>query len=311
MTVGDLPTLEELTDIFVLEAIKGFGPQKFKELNEDGILPTDVLSKPREFQRFGKRGLEFRNQLDAAGIAGRRTAQTRAEKQLQVAESSGGAILTYRSPDYPQTLYDSNLPVAALYARGDLSVLRTTTAVACVGSRKIRAPYSDLHDKFAALAVRLGFTIVSGFATGADIIGHLAAEREGGTTVCVMPSGLDRPFPPEHREIWRRFIDRTGAVFISEFGFGVGANALNLRKRNKMIVGMANGVLVSQSTESGGARNAYRFAIEQKKPIATFGGDGSSDTSGNELIAGSAAKVRSTVLDSGGSGAWERWLREL
>lgn len=309
MRAHELLSPEDLSDIYVLERIKGFGPQKFKELNEAGMSPHDLLRHPREFQRFGKRGIDFRKQAESAGSAGRQAALARAIKQIESARQSGGAILTYESPQYPDILYRSNLPVAALYVRGDISVLGSDLSVACVGSRKIRSPYTKFHDKFASKAVELGFAIVSGFATGADIIGHLAAERSNGRTVCVMPSGLDRPFPPEHKEIWRRFLDLPGVVFVSEFGFGVGANALNLRKRNKMIAGMARGVLVSQSTEEGGAMNAYRFAIEQKKPVATFRSDGSKDTSGNELIAGSAEHVRATVLD--GPDTWAPWLRAL
>ncbi len=311
MPARELLSLEKLADIFALESVKGFGPQKFKELREADLSPSDLLDQPREFQRFGKRGIEFRKQVETAGTKGREIALVRAKKQLEMARQTGGAILTYDHPSYPRTLYKSNLPVAALYVRGDLTVLKSDKAVACVGSRKIRSPYSELHDAFATRAVSLGLTIVSGFATGADIIGHLAAERAGGRTVCVMPSGLDRPFPPEHKEIWRRFLDTEGVVFVSEFGFGVGANALNLRKRNKMIAGMARGVLVSQSTETGGAMNAYRFAMEQKKPVATFRADGSTDTSGNDLIAGSAEHVKASVLERDGGEGWAKWLRAL
>ena len=78
-----------------------------------------------------------------------------------------------------------------------------------------------------------------------------------------------------------------------------------------MIVGMARGVLVSQSADLGGAMNAYRFAMEQKKPIATFKTDGARDTSGNDLIAGSAKKVEATVLGSDGGPGWAAWLQTL
>ena len=311
MWVDQLPSPEDLTDIFLLESVKGFGPQKFKELFQAGIPVSDALRHPEIMLRFGKRGEDFRKQIELVGITNGQDAASRAMKQLASARSVNASILTYDHPLYPPVLFASNLPVPVLFARGDASVFSNVEAVACVGSRNIRPPYSSSHDKFASHAANLGFTIVSGFATGADIIGHLAAERAHGKTVCVMPSGLDRPFPPEHKQVWQRFLNTPGAAFVSEFGFGVGANALNLRKRNKMIIGMARGVLVSQSSEDGGAMNAYRFAIEQKKPIATFRPDGSSDTSGNDLIAGSAQKVRSTVLEPNQDEGWIAWLRTL
>src|SRR5262249_32927913 len=158
-------------------------------------------------------------------------------------------------------------------------LLASGKTVACVGSRNIRAPYDSLHARFAETASREGFAIVSGFALGADTIGHRTAYERGGTTICVMPSGLDRPFPPENRPLWKEFLDSPNVVFVSEFPFGTGAASLNLRKRNKLIVAFSLGVLVSQSSTKGGAMNAYRFALEQKKPIATFSGDGTEDTS--------------------------------
>jgi DNA processing protein len=311
MTQKQFPPLDQLSDIFVLEAVKGFGPQKFKELHESCISPSDVLARPAEMQRFGKRGQGFQKQLEGMGQSDREKSRQRAKKQIEAARTNDAAILTYADTHYPPILYASNLPVAALYARGNLAILREPKAVACVGSRKIRIPYSELHDAFARRAIAAGFVIVSGFATGADIIGHLAAEATNGHTIGIMPSGLDRPFPPEHKEIWQRFLRSESAAFVSEFGFGVGANALNLRKRNKMIAGLALGVLVSQSTEEGGAMNAYRFGMEQKKPVATFKYDGRPDTSGNELIAGSAERVNSTVLPLDGGFEWSAWLRTL
>jgi hypothetical protein len=57
--------------------------------------------------------------------------------------------------------------------------------------------------------------------------------------------------------------------------------------------------------------NAYRFAIEQKKPVATFRADGMRDTSGNDLIAGSSEKVRSNVLELDDGLGWTAWLQKL
>jgi hypothetical protein len=74
------------------------------------------------------------------------------------------------------------------------------------------------------------------------------------------------------------------AVAVSEFPFGTAASSLTLRKRNKTIVAFALGVMLSQTSASGGAMNAYRFALEQKKPVATFAPDGTKRTSGNEQI---------------------------
>jgi DNA processing protein len=161
------------------------------------------------------------------------------------------------------------------------------------------------------VAVEEEFVVVSGFALGADTIGHKAAVAGGGKTICVMPSGLDRPFPPENRTLWQSFLAGSQAVFVSEFAFGTGAASLNLRKRNKMIVAFSKGVLVSQSARTGGAMNAYRFALEQKKQLGTFRPNGTEDTSGNDQISRDEVAVKVTVFDGPDPEAFKRWLREL
>ena len=158
--------------------------------------------------------------------------------------------------------------------------------VAVVGSRNTRELYAGAVRRFAGMAGHDGVGVVSGFAMGADSMGHRAAVEAGGRTVCVMPCGLDKVFPPENRGLWEDLLVHPNAVFVSEFGFGQRASSLLLRKRNKLIVAFAQGVLVAQSSLKGGAMNAYRFGREQKKPVATFRTDGTEETSGNELIEG-------------------------
>lgn len=307
-----LPTAEELANLYVLDSLKGFGPQKFKQLYEGGVAASEVIRNPELIPISGKRGDPIREQLQKLTPTLVTACYERAEKQLKVAASTGSLILTYSNPFYPKLVFASNSPIPVLYVRGDVEVLQTDRTVACVGSRKIRDPYSHRHAAFARTACREGFAVISGFALGADTLGHMAAIECGGKTICVMPSGLDRPFPPENRELWRRLLSTDGVAFVSEFPFGTGAVSLNLRKRNKSIVAFALGVMVSQTSKTGGAMNAYRFALEQKKPIATFEDDGTEDTSGNREIA-LAGKARPAVFQPGNDSVQEyvSWLHGL
>jgi len=98
---------------------------------------------------------------------------------------------------------------------------------------------------------------------------------------------------------------------ISELPFGTSASSMNLRKRNKLIVASAQAVLVSQSSQKGGAMNAFRFAVEQHKPVATFEWDQTVSTSGNRMIA-EERRVPTRVLTlSEDQESWNRWLAEL
>lgn len=303
--------VDDLAALYVLDSITGFGPQKFRELHEHGLRPTDVVRDPSRIPTTGKRGDALRSQLGATFEKLLPSCRARAANQIVAAHRLRATILTYGHRAYPRAVLASNNPVPVLYARGSLDVFAESIAVACVGSRNIRPPYADLHAAFARTACGLDFTVVSGFATGADTIGHEAAWKAGGRTVCVMPGGLDRPFPPENKALWQALLAYPGAVFVSEFAFGMAAAALTLRKRNKLIVAFSRGVLVSQSANDGGAMNAYRFALEQRKPVATFDADDTAETSGNRRIAADAKAGATSFPKVSDPETYTRWLRRL
>jgi DNA processing protein len=277
-------SLQYLKSLYAIDSVKGFGPQKFKFLHESGVMPDELIRNPDKLLIKGKTGDKLRDQLKLISSTTLEKCHARAEKQVVTAEKLGAKIITYEDPLYPLNVYKSNNPIPVLYAHGATNVLQERKVVAVVGSRGIRPPFSERQEDFTKTACKVGFTVVSGFALGADTIGHKTAIDNDGSTICVMPSGLDRPFPPENRNLWESYLSNPRAVFISEFAFGVGASALNLRKRNKLIVAFALGILVGQSTSKGGAMNAYRFGKEQKKEVATFHQDEKEDTSGNSQI---------------------------
>ena len=304
--------VDDLTALYRLEAIRGFGPQKFKQLAAAGVACTEAVSDPARLPFRGKTGQSINSQLRAQTEAEIAAIRARAVRQIMAAFRLEARIITYASKDYPERLFESNNAVPALFARGNTDVLGIRPTVACVGSRGIRAPYDELHSEFARRAARQGFVITSGFALGADSIGHRAALETGGATICVMPGGLDRPFPPENRDLWDELLRYRGACFVSEFAFGLRAAALTLRKRNKLIAAFASGVLVSQTAESGGAMNAVRFAVEQRRPIATFAPDSTDATDGNEAIAGLRnADVTVFSLDQKNRAEWDSWITRL
>ena len=282
-------TRDALTALFVLDGVKGLGPQKIKAVHESGLTPAEVIADPLRLPIKGKRGDDFRRALETAQVLVPKCRQ-RAERQLEEIVKHQATILTYDHPLYPRVVYESNYPAPVLYARGAIEILKERRTVGCVGSRNIRSPYSLRHREFATFAAQADFTIVSGFALGADTIGHEAAHDAGGKTICVLPGGLERAFPPENRTLWDILLEDPHAVMVSETPFGVRASSLLLRKRNKLIVAFSQGVLVSQSSDKGGAMNAYRFALELHRPFATFSPDGTPDTSGNSLILSDAAR---------------------
>jgi len=292
----------------LLASVPQFGPQKFKELWEAGVSPGVVLADPKQLPTGGKRGEQFRTAIRTHTGRERDEVRRRAERQIDAATRLGATILTYDHPAYPPVLMRSNYPVPYLFCRGKRGVVKSTRTVACVGSRGIRTPYDGLHRRFVEVACGEGCVVVSWFALGADSVGHRAAVDAGGATVGVMPGGLDRVFPPENKELWSRVVDEGGGAVVSEAAFGTRASSLLLRRRNRLIVALARGVLVGQSAAKGGAMNAFRFAVEQRKPSATFAPDESDATSGNGSIGAAGGTVFPREPDDD---AYRRWLREL
>lgn len=305
-----LPSIERLATYMALDSVPQFGPQKFREVIDAGLSPGDVVDEPSKLPIGGKRGDSFRSAIADFGKKERDEITRHASLAVERAKENSASIVLVGDAAYPPNLWDSNNPVPILYVQGDLNVLANPRAVACVGSRQIRDPYAARQREFAGHTARSGRVVVSGFALGADSVAHRGAWEAGGATVCVMPCGLDRVFPPENRGLRQELLDYDLAVFVSEFPFATGAASLTLRKRNKTIVALAKGVLVVQSSAKGGAMNAYRFGLEQKKPLATFSGDGTEATSGNRQIAETEGAV-AFPDDRPDEDAWEAWLAKL
>lgn len=304
-------SVHDLSVIFLLSSIQGLGPQAFKSAFSIGVSPLEILQQPNAIKVSGKRGDTIRAHIQEAA-ENVNSHQAQAKRNIAAADKCQARIITYWHPEYPKPVMNSNYPVPVLYVRGAVNVLGSSKTVACVGSREIRPPYSNRQQEFAQKAAHCGFTVVSGFALGADSIAHRASFETRGKTICVMAGGLDRPFPPENRDFWNELLQYEGAVFVSEAPFGARATSLTLRKRNKLIVAFALGVMIGQSSVKGGSMNAFRFTLEQRKPIATFESNGAEETSGNLMIS-REAKVPATTFkaEQADGGAWQKWLQEL
>lgn len=308
---GRYPKADRLGALYTLEQISGFGPVKFRAMHEARVDPRAVIENPGLLPFKGRTGEKLRGEILSLSQADVDAGRVHAINQLEQARHLSASILIHGDPGYPARVYASNNPVPVLYVRGDPMIWDDTRAVAVVGSRNTREPYASSARRLATAAARHGMVVVSGFAMGADSIGHSAALAAGGRTVCVMPCGLDKVFPPENRLLWDELLAHPKAVFVSEFGFGQRASSLLLRKRNKLIVAFAQGVFVAQSAFDGGAMNAYRFGREQRKLVATFRPDGSKETSGNAVIEKDDRTGALAFELTGDASRYKAWLQQL
>jgi DNA processing protein len=178
-------------------------------------------------------------------------------------------LLTWLDPDYPPLLREIADPPLLLYVLGERALL-AGPQLAIVGSRNATATGRENARAFAHALAGAGLTITSGLALGVDGAAHRGALEAEGRTIAVTGTGLDRVYPPRHREL-AHAIASHGAL-ISEFPLGTPPRADNFPIRNRLIAGLALGVLVVEAAERSGSLITARLATEQGREVFAIPG---------------------------------------
>ncbi|HEX5019975.1 MAG TPA: DNA-processing protein DprA [Candidatus Binatia bacterium] len=217
------------------------------------------------------------------------------EEDLRRTREAGVDILPFTSPAYPDRLRVIADPPPLLYLKGQLCA-EDDRAVAIVGSRSASEYGRRVARDLARGLACVGFTVVSGLARGIDGAAHASALQAGGRTVAVLGSGVERPYPPEHEELYRR-ISEHGAV-VSELPVGTRPLAFNFPARNRLISGLSLGVVVVEATEKSGSLITAALALEQGREVFAVPGEaGASRSRGAHRLIREGAKLVETVDD--------------
>jgi DNA processing protein len=213
----------------------------------------------------------------------------RAERSLRDSERDGAAILTPDDAAYPARLRDLPDPPPALWHRGRKDL--ASAVIAVVGSRRPSSYGSMVAGRFGRELALAGLTVVSGLARGIDGAAHQAVLDVGGDTIAVLGCGLNRVYPLEHRAL-QEAIGRDGAL-LTEFSPNAPPLAHHFPRRNRLISGLALGVVVVEAGERSGSLITARLALEQGREVFAVPGNlgvgGSVGT--NRLIKAGAALV--------------------
>jgi DNA processing protein len=205
-------------------------------------------------------------------------------REIQKAEELGVRIATWNDPSYPAALLNMAYPPPALYILGE-ALPSDAFSIAIVGSRKPSYYGRRVAGLLSKHAVEEGLAVVSGMARGIDSAAHEGALAGGGRTIAVLGSGIDVIYPPENRNLAKRIADN-GAV-VSEFSFGSCPFPQNFPRRNRVISGLALGVVIVQAGETSGALITADFALEQGKEVFAVPGE-----IGNPLSRGTHNLIR-------------------
>jgi len=219
-----------------------------------------------------------------------------AEKQIKATEKNRVGWITFLDEDYPKNLKHIYDFPPFFFIQGNL-IERDDMAVAIVGTRTASTYGRNMAEKISADLTALGFTIVSGFASGIDTYSHQAALNSGGRTIAVFGSGLDVIYPRENKKFVEKIVEN-GAI-ISEFLMGTKPEKENFPRRNRLISGLSLGVIVVEAGTKSGALLTAKYALDQNKEVFAIPGNLTSKTSEgtNALICKQGAKLVTSVND--------------
>lgn len=195
---------------------------------------------------------------------------TKAEKEADFNVKNGNRALFFLDKDYPYRL--KNIPDApiVLYTKGakDLSPQKS---IAVVGTRKMTEYGKQFLDRFIEELVPHRPTIISGLAYGVDITAHRLALKHKLPTFGVVAHGLDRIYPAVHTATAKQMLEQEGCL-ITELPSGSNPDRENFPKRNRIVAGMADVIVVVESAAKGGSLITAELGNQYNRDVMALPG---------------------------------------
>jgi DNA processing protein len=191
---------------------------------------------------------------------------------LEWCKHPGNQVLTFADANYPSSLLTIADPPPVLYVKGRAELLNRKS-IAMVGSRNATLQGIQNARRFAHVLSTAGLTVVSGLALGIDGAAHeggLSEIATEGSTVAVTGTGLDLVYPAKHRELAHQIA--VHGCLVSEYPLGTPGIASNFPRRNRIISGLSQGVLVVEAAAQSGSLITARSALEQGRDVFAIPG---------------------------------------
>ena len=244
-------TDEERADWLQLIRTDTIGPITFHRLLAKCGSAREALAQlPQAAKRSGRKS--------PIRIADRETIQ----EEIDRAKAFGVRHIASCETDYPQRLAAIADPPPLICLKGHASLF-ARPAIAIVGARNASAAGRRLARELSSALGEAGVVIASGLARGIDGAAHEASLRSG--AIAVVAGGLDVIYPPEHESLMAQ-IGEQGAL-LTERPMGHQPTARDFPRRNRLISGVSNGVIVVEAAEKSGTLITARFALEQGRDV--------------------------------------------
>ncbi len=197
-----------------------------------------------------------------------------AEKELKEVAKLGARLLHWDEPEYPARLREIYDPPPLLYVKGKAELL-ARHSIALVGTRKPTPYGNQMAERLARDLADRGLIVVSGLARGVDSSAHkgaLASARAAhGTSVGVLGTSIETVYPKENKKIFEQMGER--GCIISEFPLGTFPAPQNFPIRNRIIAGMALGVVVVEGAQYSGSLITARLGMEFGREVYAVPGN--------------------------------------
>lgn len=259
-TSGDRPpqlTDRQRRDWLRLIRTENVGPATFRDL----------------INRFGSAhaALEMLPELTMRGGAMRRLripAADFAQREIDAISRSGARLVAIGETEYPRLLSQLDNAPPLVTIKGEPAVF-DLPAVAIVGSRNASVAGARMAQRLASGLGKEGFAVISGLARGIDHSAHTASLDTG--TVAVLAGGIDKPYPPESLSLYEQ-IPQKGGALITEMPFGWEPRAKDFPRRNRLIAGLAFGLVVVEAATRSGSLISARLAGESGRTVCAVPG---------------------------------------
>lgn len=246
-----------------LHATPHIGPQRFKTLLKHFGSAAGALAQRGQWPQLGI-------SLPRPDARQSHRLEQQVEAALRWHEQPGNHIVLHDNQAYPALLSETHSAPGLLFVQGNLAAL-DSVQLAIVGSRNCSPTNKKIASNFAATMATAGCTITSGMASGIDTAAHQGALRACGLTIAVVGTGLAKTYPASNRQLQEQILHNNGCL-VSEYMLDEGPLAANFPRRNRIISGLALGVLVVEAGTASGSLISARYAMEQNREVFAIPG---------------------------------------
>ncbi len=288
----DVSISDNTVERLALNFIEGLGPLSWRKilstLPSESLLFYEPISHLEKLKLIPPKALEC--------LKNKEVLFKKAEKELRHLEKRNIRLLWYKDSLFPEKLNACADAPIVLFDKGQIEYNRELT-LAIVGTRKAKRASLQFCEKIInELAKYVRLTIVSGLARGVDICAQRAAHQLGLQTIGVLGHGLSYVYPVEHKNDAQKFMQNGGLC--TEFMYTTKASKFTFPKRNRIVAGLSDAVLVIESAPKGGSMITANLALSYNREVMAVPNFPSETPSGtNALIQSNRAHLVDSAQD--------------